>query len=449
MAEDWLGNLKAIVRKKPLVVFQFSGDDWLRLRDSRRGVSEFTVARSHDMLGGLRVPTACLIFGIDEDTDETEGYFGIVTSRQAVSTLDSRMKIKRSVRISPSTAEQLLQLVTEPPHSGNLQLRLSYGEEVTVLSSKLSEHLVDKLAEIESNRGSMRAAMASLSSPKRYRSMNAMQEDAVQMALRAFGLSAGDQAVSIELMDGKETALARVNIVEDAVVEHDARHVPGYDLIDSDVTGHAVFERGPDRLDVYTANRRSLEKVFGVDLVYLNITRQNVVMVQYKMLEPVLRSDGEKDWVYRPDSNLDSEIERMRKFSVAHPPGALEYRLNPQVFYMKFVKRDGSLQNAGIIMPVDHFEQVRADPASKGPRGGTRVSFDALGGRYMRQGPFVDLIRSGYIGAHAQTTSHLKTLVNAIVSGNRALVAAIHTQVERGDSTRDYHSDDPMSFLEE
>jgi hypothetical protein len=28
------------------------------------------------------------------------------------------------------------------------------------------------------------------------------------------------------------------------------------------------------------------------------------------------------------------------KFAVAHPPGPHEYRLNPAVFFLKFVKRD-------------------------------------------------------------------------------------------------------------
>lgn len=56
-------------------------------------------------------------------------------------------------------------------------------------------------------------------------------------------LSVAMQVAAHEARAGQNTALARVNIVEDAVVEHDARHVPGYDLVVSDVTGHAVFER--------------------------------------------------------------------------------------------------------------------------------------------------------------------------------------------------------------
>src|SRR5260370_14181105 len=119
------------------------------------------------------------------------------------------------------------------------------------------------------------------------------------------------------------------------------------------------------------------------------------------------------DWIYRRDRNLDGEIRRMRHFAVAHPPDPHEYRLNPAVFYLKFVKRDGMIRSGGIITPIDHFEQLRNDPACKGPKGGLRISYDALAGRYMRQGAFLDLIRSGYIGAHAETTQHLKTLVDA------------------------------------
>ena len=56
-----------------------------------------------------------------------------------------------------------------------------------------------------------------------------------------------------------------------------------------------------------------------------------------------------------------SQSERLRKFALAHPPGLHEYRLNPAVFYLKFVKRDGMIRSGGIIMPIDHFEQLLSD----------------------------------------------------------------------------------------
>lgn len=431
-SDEWLDNLKRLVQEKPLVVFQFDDEEWARLRESRRGANEFTIARSHELFEKVRVPTACLVIG--KDNDGSEVYFGLASSRSAVTTLESRIKVKRALHIQPSSKTGILKLVTDKAHARSLSDRLSSRASVIALSPKLSVHLVEKLAAIETNRGAMRAAVASLSAPKYYRGMDAMQEDAVHTALRAFGLSPGDQAVSLELTRGQDTALARVNIMEDSVVEHDARMFPDYDLIGSDITGRAVFEKGHERLEVFTANRRPLENVFGVDLIYLNVTRQNIVMVQYKMLEPHQRKDRDKDWVYRPDAKLDAEIKRMRKFSKQHEPGPYEYRLNPQVFYLKFVKRGGTLGNAGIVLPIDHFERLRTDPSCKGPRGAVRVSFESLTGRYLRQGPFLDLIRAGYIGATAKTTAYLKELVEAVVKGDRAVVGAIQSYKEEGDA---------------
>lgn len=442
---DWLDDLKRLVQKKPLVVFQFDDEDWSRLRESRRGANEFTIARSHELFEKVRVPTACLVVG--KDNDGSEVYFGLASSRSAVTTLESRIKVKRALHIQPSSKSGIQNLVTDKAHARNLRDRLASRESVIALSPKLSIHLVEKLAAIESNRGAMRAAIASLSAPKYYRGMDAMQEDAVHMALRAFSLSPGDQAVSVELAKGHDTALARVNIMEDSVVEHDARTFPDYELTGSDITGRAVFEKGRERLEIFTANRRPLEKVFGVDLIYLNVTRQNIVMVQYKMLEPKERKDKDKDWVYRPDANLDSEIKRMRKFGKEHLPGTYEYRLNPQVFYLKFVKRNGSLGNAGIVMPIDHFERLRKDPSCQGTRGAVRVSFETLAGRYLRQGPFLDLIRAGYIGATAETTDYLKDLVDAVVKGDRAIVGAIQSYSKVDDVISGVSGGDSNSYL--
>ena len=251
------------------------------------------------------------------------------------------------------------------------------------LSPKLGRHVIERLASIVENHGAMRAVAEFLSSPKHYRNAAAMQEDAVRTALHAFGLGADDQAASLELVEGRDTALGRVSIMEDSVVEHDARHLPGYDLVESHLTGRAVFTKNDQRLEVFTANRRDLEHVFGVDLIYLNTTRQNIVMLQYKMLAPSGKG-SETDWIYRPDSKLDAEIRRMRKFAAVHQPGPHEYRLNPAVFYLKFVKRNAAISGGGIITPIDHFEQLRNDPACKGPKGGLRISYDGLEGRYMR-----------------------------------------------------------------
>ena len=422
MSEDWLGILERTVRKRHLAIFRFHGEEWYRLRESRRGLAEFTIARAHDLLDKLRAPTACLILGKDEV--DAQILFGLLSSRAPVSTLESRLKVTRAQKIQLPPDTDLPHIVTRKSHLTGLQELLDSNASVVVLPSELSTHLLRGLAEFKPNHGSMRVVANSLASSRGYRDMASLQHDAIQTALRAFGLSTDEPATSLDLMSGQETTLARVNILEDAVVEHDARHVPGYILAGSDLTGHATFLRNSEKLEVYTANRRPLEQAFGVDLIYLNLTRRNIVMLQYKMLERSETLDG-KDWIYRPEDRLESEIERMRRFQQENSPNTHEYRLNPEVFYLKFVKRDDVSKNASITMPIDHFQRLRKDPTCRGPRGGFRISFNSLAGRYLRQNAFLNLIHSGYIGAHSETTENLRILVEAVVQGGKAAVAAV------------------------
>ena len=424
---SWLATLKEYAEQHPIVVLRFTSDEWESLTNSRRGVGEFTIALPHALVSGVKAPAPCLLLGKEGDVEQV--LFGLVSSRSPITTLDSRIKVTRSVVIAPSSVAGLSTLICDPPHAKNFSARVKGEQAVSLLSPKLSSYLIERLATIASNKGSLRAVAEKLSVPKRFKDNTAMQEDAVQTALAAFGLGASDQAISVELAEGRSTALGRVAIMEDSVVEHDSRSVPGYSLIQSDVTGRAVFKKGEDRLEVFTANRRELEHCFGVDLIYVNLTKQNVVMLQYKMLEPSSNTDVQTDWVYRPDRQLDVEIARMKAFAAAHAPGPKEYRLNPQVFYMKFVKRDAKLGDGGIITPLDHFEQVRADPSFKGPKRGLRLSYKSLSGSYLRQTPFLDLIRCGYIGAHAKTAAEFQVLIEAILDGNKSVVAAVQQKI--------------------
>lgn len=254
MDADWRKSLEETVQQRRLVIFQFDGEEWERLQESPRGLNEFTIARSREYLAPpLRIPTACILLG--QDDFETEARFGVVSSRSPVTTLESRIKVKRTKRIQPSSKVGLLRIIAEKPSTERWQDKLTSDQPVVVLPPKLSVHLVEKLAEISANHDSMRLVVTSLSPPKHFRGTAEMQQDAVQSALLAFGLSADDQAISLDLVDGQETALARVDVREDTVIGHDARSVPGYDLVGGDITGRAVFEKDNERLEIYTANR--------------------------------------------------------------------------------------------------------------------------------------------------------------------------------------------------
>jgi hypothetical protein len=425
---DWLDKLRAAVYRRPLAIFRFGLDEWESVLASRDGRNRFTVTYSHDMLEKVRPPAACLIF--TQEQDLSDGcYFARLSARRPVSTLDSWLKIESAQRIGPDIEAELCDLVSDKALATNLQRRLKQTGPVIALSPALSAHLVDKLARVRGNAAAMRRVAAGLEEPRTLSRNGRLQQDAVKMALGAFGIPAHRPARYVEAGGERETALSRIR--EDAVIEHDARFMPTFTLRDSDLTGRAVFENGAERLEVITANRRPLEMALGVDLIYLNAIKNNIVMVQYKMLEAA-RRDGRQDWIYRPDAQLTKEIRRMKRFMDARPPGPLEYRINQQVFYLKFVPRDAIEGRSAITMPIDQYEILRTDPDCKGPKGAFRVSYRSLNGRYLRQEPFLELIRAGYIGAHAEKTADLKMLVDAILKDNQALVAAIHSYIPYG-----------------
>jgi hypothetical protein len=153
------------------------------------------------------------------------------------------------------------------------------------------------------------------------------------------------------------------------------------------------------------------------------------------------REGHSEDWIFRPDGQFDTEMKRMKLFATRERGGPSDYRINTNVCYLKFVRRDAQLGRSGSIMPVDHFEALRADPKHTGPRGGFRISYQSLDGRYLREAGFLDLIRSGYIGAHAETTAHLATLIRELLRGNRALVVAVQSAIDHDATLRESDGD--------
>ena len=109
------------------------------------------------------------------------------------------------------------------------------------------------------------------------------------------------------------------------------------------------------------------------------------------------------------------------------------YRLSRNPFFFKFVKRkvvDDSHQS--FLVSLDHLNEILAAPTTKGPRGGIRVSYEALDGTYLREADMIGLIRSGYIGTHRAETEALATIMVEVAKGNRAVVLAWQQRVRDG-----------------
>ena len=244
---------------------------------------------------------------------------------------------------------------------------------------------------------SLQRILSRLDVPRRFENARALQQDAFRTALKIFGV--GDEADAV-FLEGGDTALARVRFREDTVIEHDARSVPGWTLKASYQTGRATLTQNGQTLDVITANKQPLEEIFGVDLIYLNQTHRSLVMIQYKMLEPVEREEDmeheEKEWLVRIDQQFKSELERMTRFDRdLSPEGA--FRLNSGAFFFKLVRRQAAINTAGIVLSLGHLKFLIERGALYGPRGGL------------------------------STTDHLETLIEAALVNGHAVVAAVQS----------------------
>ncbi len=422
MTGDWIARLKSLVQLRPIVALRIDAHDWTRLTESRRGTSEFSLVYPHELLENVKPPAVCLVEAEHERGSRL--WVAIVQSKTAVSTLHSRVKVRKGLELEHDSISELVALIGSKQVAGNLRRRLTESVPVIPMSPVLSQHIIGALATNENNRTALESVFAVLSVPSRFNSPVAAQEDAVQAALKAFRVEPGD-AVDVSVEPDEETALRRIWIAEDAVIEHDARLLPGFTLVNSHTTGKATFVRDANVIEVITANKRPLEEVFGIDLILLNLTQANVVMLQYKMLEPEDADAIVTDWIYRPDGQLEEEIARMRVFDRDLAPDSTDYRFNSGMFYLKFVKRDAAIRHGAILTPLDHFEALRSDPACRGPQNGFRITYDSLGGRYLREQPFLDLVYAGYIGARATTTAQILPLVEAVLTNDRGVVAAI------------------------
>lgn len=417
------------VEKKPLILVRFDEDYSESLLNSRQGFEHLTIVKPHSVFQDFKLPSLCLIE--IQGYDSVECYLGTVTRKTPVSTFDSRLTIKKLRPIKPVSLQGIEEKVLDTRMKSLLSVRLPHEGGFSHLSPKLSVYLIELLAQEPDNNAALDVALSSLG-VRRMPHVNWAQEDAIHSAMAAFGIRANDgEAHDVVLKRGSSSGLGQVgtHLYEDNVVHADASRLPGFDAIAPDITGRAVFEKNDERLVIYTANKLPLEKMLGVDLIYINETRGNIVMIQYKMLEEWESQNESRDWRFRPDDQLRDEISRMQL--PAFQGDTTDYRLSRNPFFFKFVKRKVvNDSHQSFIVSLDHLNQILAAPVSKGPREGIRLSYEALNGTYLREVDIINLIRSGYIGTHRLETEALAMIISEVAKGNKALVLAWQRKIQ-------------------
>lgn len=414
-----------------LTVLKLGDVEGRAIANSARGFSRFTVVINRALKDEFSKGQLCLIY-TGSGQQLTTGYLGVVSSKQPIATTSYRIGIQFGHGLRHVLPGKLAKGI----RGELLKARFLNIFESDLVASRLSDKLgAYVLDAIEANNADAVREIQDKRSGYRTRESGwRLQASVVADAVSMFGITRNHSPEIVVTKHEHGTSLEALEaehyLMEDQVLAHDARQMPGWELVNSSMTGFATFTNGNTELQVFTANRTPVEKAVGVDLIYINQRLNNAVMIQYKMLEEEKDKD-KRHWIYRPDKQFDKEMERMKKFELTQPRG-LDYRLSYNPFFLKFVRRVANdMSNAGVTLTIEHFVLLCADERSLGKKGGRRIDFELLCGRYLRKDQLVGLVESGYVGTAANDTERVKALIELSLSASRRSSVVAYERIVR------------------
>ena len=197
------------------------------------------------------------------------------------------------------------------------------------------------------------------------------------------------------------------------------------------IAGSAAVITDTDvRLTVINVNRKSLEKVHGVDLVYYDHINDQATAVQYKRLQKIAVSGPgsiRSDWIFRRKTELEKQLELMRQQPRPGIPSSADWRLSPSPNFFKFVRTDafdpdGKSLLKGMYVPSDYLRLGIQDGSfNTGSRGGFRIGYHNT--RYFTSDVFVQLVRRGWIGTSKTDKSSIGRMVAQLAREHEVILA--------------------------
>ena len=414
-----------------LVVFVLSGSDWQEILAIRTEWSRdyFQV----NLRDPKCTPTARVAFIVSGDNLVA---LGLARSLGRSGDLDTRIRVDSVYEISqPLSIETLKGLLgptarqwaTPVLESGGI-LPDKSGGAVTAAAYELRPELreaVDRLRQLQQRR-------TVTASSTRY--LVEEQRDALAIGLEASGLDSRtvfrSYAPRPDMAAPFLSSFDSTDTSEASMIRHDHNRLDDWVHVDGQIHDVVEFIDPNDphrRVTAIYADKEGIERVTGTDLVYYRHHDAGFVLVQYKRMTRESSVSPGTAWGYRPDRQLQIEIDRMNTISVASTPANLsEWRLSPEPFYMKLVQADmarpeGHRLVKGMYFPLTLFELLQGDSSILGPKNGKRIGWHNAR-RYLTNGAFIALLREGWIGSMGATTSAISDLVNGVLAQGRGAV---------------------------
>jgi hypothetical protein len=360
---------------------------------------------------------------------------GVVASSQRVATGKDRVRVEPLVRVPGIPVRKVQEEISRGPVDTDVDLDAPPPLRPRALSAKRGELVLAALAELSPEIADLLTLLRDGADPiTGTRGQRIREErDAISFALdvaridpRADDLRADSPQSGQER--GLEGLLAPEAIydVEDDLIAEDLRR---FDKNGTLELTHASAARFTDRgfsLTIVNVNRKGLEKVKGVDLVYWDVPADSYTLVQYKRLTRRHGGEGDERWAYTDRAELEKALARMDA-GQGRMADAAQFRLATSPYWFKFVRADAFTPGdpmvlLGMYVPAEYMRRAVEDGSLlTGAKQGFEVTYGNT--RYLARGTFVDLVRKSMVGTTGKQTAEVLQTVNSLAEERQALLA--------------------------
>lgn len=418
-----------------------------------------------------RPKTGSLLIGIElattpgpETGRPSVTVLAMARSAQAVATQKDRVRMEPIVRLEAPVPVDELASRLDPPQRRRFE---QAGRPAPLLGVQLSEQL-----------GASVVAALRASSPEAARLLDAWGEaagvridgprgarlreerDAVQLAIDFARIAPPDEMVRpLEAVPGS-LALASafddyfVTDIEDDLIAEDLRRFDPKGALELRQPSVARVEDDDFALTIVNVNRKPLEKVLGVDLVYWDEVARVFTLVQYKRMTPQswAKPSLRTTWAFTRRNELQAQLDRMT-VGKPRPAGSADWRLAPSPFWFKFVRAEDFVAGdpwvlRGMYVSAEFLRvALRGDELRDGPRNGFAVTYENT--KYLTRETFVELVRRGLVGTTAAGTRRVLEVVTQLAAKDEVILALKTPAPRRRTKQPPFDSLDDPTFLEE
>ena len=361
---------------------------------------------------------------------------GISQKPHPVATGKDRIRVKCIIHLSQMPLKDILKRLPTPLQKRFSEQFCSSSKPRTVrLGRQVGEEFLKAAAgiipELKSWLSSTDARIAPISG--RQGSQVREERDAIDLAVTLSGLNVPSRRLASRPNVGLALASffdpSCILDIKDDLLAEDLRRFDSLGNLNLVTASMARFTDRGCALTIINVNRKPLEHVLGVDLVYVDEIAKSFTMIQYKRLaKSEASNDGEpvERWRFTRRSELVKQLALM-DIGVHLPTSASDWRLSGSPFWFKFVRDDAFKENDPVVLKgmyvSSDFLRLALNDGSlmTGPRGGFEVTYKNT--KYIIRDTFVELVRRGLIGTKAAGTMRVSKIIEDLSETNEVVIA--------------------------